>query len=349
MLNLSAIGVRNAENPQYRAKPMFMSPVINSAIVLKHRVRSDEGYLFNGTRASATKIIVPFDAHDLRAGGRSFFIDQRGFQDMLREIGHYGGADMKRDMEALHIVDGLPSLDPFLLRESLRVHEIECADCYFEINAADQERMFDYVSKEMRKLIQLATGEVGGTRSPTQRLVAALLSSEVDDKLEPLRLTLGMDNSNFREGVFSWRGFLYYKWGVEKVWPDTIHALRALRAAQPIGAADNDAKAFLTASRQAIIEKVRDAGAAIRKVLAIYDGAYADLVHNQTPATFREFLLSAPYLFLDLGEKMGALSHIASFWRYRFPPNAPMRVEPEELASIFQDFVSTLPGAAVAR
>ena len=45
----------------------------------------------------------------------------------------------------------------------------------------------------------------------------------------------------------------------------------------------------------------------------------SDLVEKQTPKTFRDFLLSAPHMFLELGEKLGAISHIVSFWRYRFP------------------------------
>ena len=59
---------------------------------------------------------------------------------------------------------------------------------------------------------------------------------------------------------------------------------------------------------------------------------------NQTPKTFRDFLLSAPYMFLELGEKLGAISHIVSFWRYRFPPGSPHQIDAEELTAIFQDF-----------
>ena len=28
-------------------------------------------------------------------------------------------------------------------------------------------------------------------------------------------------------------------------------------------------------------------------------------------------------MFLELGEKLGSISHIVSFWRYRFPPGGP--------------------------
>ena len=65
---------------------------------------------------------------------------------------------------------------------------------------------------------------------------------------------------------------------------------------------------------------VRDNGNHVNKALAVYDSSFNDLVEHQTPKTFRDFLLSAPYMFLELGEKLGAISHIVSFWRYRFPP-----------------------------
>ena len=70
-------------------KPFFASPIINRSFLLKHRTRADESYLFASSRTVATKIIIPFDVNDLRAGGRSLFVDQRGYTDALRAAGNY--------------------------------------------------------------------------------------------------------------------------------------------------------------------------------------------------------------------------------------------------------------------
>ena len=43
-------------------------------------------------------------------------------------------------------------------------------------------------------------------------------------------------------------------------------------------------------------------------------------------------------MFLELGEKLGAISHIVSFWRYRFPVGGPANIDGDELSAIFQDF-----------
>lgn len=338
VLNLVSIAAANAGNPEYRAQPLFRSPVINASVLLKHRIRSDETYVFAGTRTVATKIIIPFDLGDLRAGGRSILIDQRGYHQALRDVGKYRDDDFAQDLKTLRVLDQLPSLDPFLVREHLRAAGVECADCYYNISRADQERMFAFVSSEIRRLIELATG--AGENNSTARLVGALLSTEVDEKLEPLRLTLAMQPEEFREGVFSWRGFLYYKWCIEQQWPQIIEVLKEIRRVEAVGVKDPEARIFLTTAQQSIVEKVYGAVQSVRRTLAVYDRAYNDLVQNQTAGTFREFLLGAPNLFLDLGEKMGATSHIASSWRYRFPAGASLSIIGDELSAIFQDFLS---------
>ena len=335
VLNLFRIAVDNANNPEHAEKPLFLSPIINRAFLLKHRTRTDENYLFSSSRTVATKVIIPFDPADLRAGGRSLFVDQRGYAEAFREAGNYSSDSFERDLSVLRLLNAVPSLDPFLVREHLRNNGIEVAPCYFTISEGDQTRMHAFVSQEMSKLVMLA----GGGDQAGNRMVSAMLSNRIDEKLEPLRLTLGLTGDDFREGVFSWRGFLFYKWSMGKFWPDVMGVLRELNKIQPFGGQTPEQKVFLAGARRNIIEMVRDNGNHVNKVLGIYDTSFAALVEHQSPKTFRDFLLSAPYMFLELGEKLGAISHIVSFWRYRFAPGHTA-VDSDELSAIFQDFSS---------
>jgi hypothetical protein len=339
VLNLRQIARANAKDPEHGAKPLFFSPVINTAFVLKQRIRPDETYLFPSTRSAGTKLIVPVDLSDLRAGGRSIFIDQRGFVEALRETGHYNDERLDRDITVLRLLNSIPSLDPFLLREHLRNNGIEVAPCYFAISDGDQERMHQFVSHELSRLVKLASGGSDDDGS-TGRMVTAMLSGQVNEKLEPLRLTLGLSNTDFREGAFGWRGLLYYKWAMQCFWPEVMGILREIKAMMPHGGISTRQAADLTAAKRRIIELVRDNNQHISKVLDVYDESFAGLVASGTPKTFRDFLLSAPFMFLELGEKMGAISHIVSFWRYRFPKDKPVLIDTEELATIFHDFTS---------
>src|SRR5688572_21905148 len=281
VLNLYRIALDNAGNAEHAEKPLFQSPIINKSFLLKHRVRADESYLFSSPRSVATKIIIPFDSADLHAGGRSLFVDQRGYEDMLRQAGNYRPEALERDLMVLRLLGAIPSLDPFLLREHLRNNKIEVSPSYFAISEGDQERMHRFVTEEMSRLILLA----GGGDSSSNRLVSAMLSNEVDEKLEPLRLTLGLTGNDFREGVFSWRGFLYYKWSMGKFWPDVMGVLREISTIQPIGGLTPEQKVYLTGARRGIIEMVRDNGTHVNKALSVYDASFADLVAHQAPKT----------------------------------------------------------------
>jgi hypothetical protein len=334
VLNLLHIAADHVGERDHLQMPLFLSPIINKAFIVKHRTRADETYMFVSPPTVATKIIIPFDSVDLKAGGRSLLFGQRGFTTALRTAGNYNSDSLERDLRVLGLLDRLPSLDPFLMREQLRHNDIQVAPSYFAISEGDQERMHEFVSKEMSQLVTLA-GAGGG-------LVSALLANSVGERLEPLRLTLNLTGSDFREGVFSWRGFLYYKWSMDNFWPDVIGVLREISAITPYGPVNLEQAAFLTSTRRNIIQMVRDSGREVNKALSIYDASFQDLVANQAPRSFRDFLLSAPHMFLQLGEKLGAISHIVSFWRYRFPPGTPSKIDAEQLSAIFQDFTNSL-------
>ena len=75
-------------------------------------------------------------------------------------------------------------------------------------------------------------------------MVTAMLSGQVNEKLEPLRMTLGLTGPDFREGAFGWRGFLYYKWAMQKFWPDVMGILREIREISPAAGAISEQTAI---------------------------------------------------------------------------------------------------------
>ena len=339
VLNLLAITHAHGEKEGFRRNPLFSSPHLNSAIIVKHRLRSDETSLFSSSRAVGTKVIIPFEKSDLRAGGKSLMVGQRGYESLLREVCHYGEKhDPSRDMKVLELLDRIPSLDPFLLREHLRSNDINPDSCYFDISEADQQRMFRYTATEIGRLTSMATGSGPSQNSATDRMVEALLSNDVTDKLEPLRVTLGMSESDFREGVFSWRGFIYYKWSLMEFWGDLISTLRHIKTIQASGPTTYEEKNYLASARQEIIRGAKFNADSVKSIIANYTDAYEGLIAERDARRFRDFLLSAPHLFLNIGEKMASLSHITSFWKYRFGKGSSRMMDGEELVAIFQDF-----------
>ena len=338
VLNLLAIQADSGHRPEHAQHPLFRNRILNNALILKHRLRSDDIFLFDEARPTATKIIIPFDRSDLGLGGQSFFVGQRGWVELLREACN-DQTEMTRDLATLRMIDMLPSLDPFLLREHLRRHGMTIAACYFALSPSDLEQMQGFVSSEISRLIELAyrdTGRFSGAHAA--RLVQALLSTDVDERLEPLRETLVMQGESFKEGVFSWKGFLYYKWMLTRLWPQLSVVTGEIGQLVIAGARDTETARYLDEARKRLQASVLSERKAVQRTIKIYDDAFEDLIENGKPQAFRAFLLGAPDMFLSLGEKVGVISHIASYWRYRFPEGRTPTAQVDEAIDIFQDF-----------
>lgn len=339
VLNLVAVWKKHGKAEEYAARPFFRNPLLNRTIILKHKLRRHEYELFDRPGTTATKIIFPIDTLDLRSGGRSVFLNQRGYEEAIRSTFGINAYETSADSEVLDVLDMLPSFDPFLLREYLAQKGYTAAPCYFEISEADMDRMFRFAQAEVQQLVKVAIGGGADAVSYSAKLARKLLASTLDPDMNVLRDTLKMEPKDFSEGVFCWKGFLYYKWNLSESMESLGDIMREIAAVQPRGPADEDTRKYIPAARERIRDAIRGTAAQVSATLGVYDAAYKGLTERENPIEFRDFLLRAPAMFTDLGEKLGALNHIVSFWRYRFPAGQRMpRITPDELRELFEDF-----------
>ncbi len=341
-LNLVTVWEKDGNTEQYKAYPFFKSPVLNRAIIVKHRLRAGEHDLFNGDRKAATKVILPINLDDLRNGGRSFFVDQRGYDGILAELGREGDS-IHDDRELLTALDELPSLDPFLTRERMRKIGRVPARCYFDITEADSTRMFQFTRKEITPLIGMSFENMDASvNEKVSKLAVKILNNAGDAELEPLRKGMGLDKGAFEEGIFCWKGFIYYKWALVDLAPKIKPVSNEISSIKPRGPATDDEKQYIYAARSRLGKAIATTCGVVRDTLKIYDDAYSELTQSGQPLSFRDFLINAPRLFQDLGEHVGAIQHIVSFWRFRFPSGSEGKITPSELVEIFGDFEHTL-------
>src|SRR5262249_42601968 len=159
----------------------------------------------------------------------------------------------------------------------------------------------------------------------------------VDEDTEPLRLTLKLDRDEYQEGVFCWKGFLYYKWTLTETLKNAELVATEIMSIRPRGPAEPETKAYLQRAREFLGTAVIKVRGNARGRLGVYDPALEGRLGGE-PQAFREFLLAAPSLFSELGERLGAVQHVVSFWTYRFPRGKPQMITPQELEDVFLDF-----------
>ena len=81
------------------------------------------------------------------------------------------------DRMVLDLMDELPSLDPFLLREQLKRNGFEPARGYFAISDADVERMYAFVRAEVMALVTLSSTEGAPNGAAASRRWSAATTS----------------------------------------------------------------------------------------------------------------------------------------------------------------------------
>ncbi|WP_443747221.1 hypothetical protein [Asticcacaulis solisilvae] len=341
ILNLARVAAVSSGEDGYNEQPFFRNPQLNKAIIVKHTLRSNENDLFDRERRTATKIILPFDANDLRLGGSTIFIGQRGFREFCREFFSSGSEGSDADIRLLNQLDEIPSLDPFLLREYIGRQGFKPAPCYLKIAPADVERMVAFANEEIAKLVKMAFG--AEVNDASVKLASKILSHDLDRELDPLKMTLKLSDAEFSDGIFSWRGFLYFKWRHLQLHKDLISVTRGLMDFRPHGFVEPALAEYLTNIRLRMIDKIFRAVTDLGKTLRVYDDAYDALVRCEDASLFRQFLLDGPALFFELGEGLAVLDHISSFWNYRMAAgkSAP-RLDGVEYAELLADFDESL-------
>ena len=342
VLNLSQIYLTSSKEKEYQVKPFFRDSQMNKCILVKHTLRANERDLFAHNRRTCTKIILPFDPLDLKLGGRSILVNQIGFDSFCRAYFHTDDITGNTDVQILRLLDTLPSLDPFLVREHLARNGYRPGACYLKISPFDVQRMIGFANEEIERLVSTAFGDAmsGGAAI---KLAGKILANELDKELWPLKKTLRMSDEEFSDGIFSWRGFLYFKWRHLELQDEMRRVLEGLASYQPIGSSDEGLREYLKEVRPRLARKIVNAIANVGRTLNVYDQAYHALVEGENPGPFRRFLLDGPGLFFELGENIGILSHIGSFWSYRMGQQMmTQRLTPMEYGDILMDFEDSL-------
>jgi hypothetical protein len=142
--------------------------------------------------------------------------------------------------------------------------------------------------------------------------------------------------------VFCWKAFLYYKWQLADLLPRVGPVLKQISTIQPRGPQSDDVKVYLRTARETLNKTLVASCRSVKATLGIYDTAYVQLTEKSDPTMFREFLLKAPSMFNELGERLGAVEHIISFWRFRFPGDRLPVITADELCDLFMDFEGSL-------
>lgn len=341
VLDLLSIDREAAGDPDHGARPMFVHQVLNRSIIVKHHPRLDEFGPGAPFSPIVTKVIFAFDPDDLDLGGQFLIVGQPDLVDQLSHRLDYTGADLMHDVAMLRLLDRLPTLDPFLLHAAMAAQKLDIASCYFRLSPTDKSEMRDFVARQVETLIELCFN--GEKVSPIQakRLSDLILSEGDSPELAPLRMAIRMEAAQFAQAMFCWKAVLFYRWRARVLAPATRAARRSIDGIDP-GRFDLDGARYVRAAVDQLGALISDCERRIAEVFRIYDEVFEALTDQRTPEPFRRFLLDGPRLFARLGERMGRLEQLVSYWTYLFPEQRTRNLSPETVYDRLRNLLSAV-------
>ena len=135
---------------------------------------------------------------------------------------------------------------------------------------------------------------------------------------------------------------------LNSLWPKLREVLVELMKVKTVGPRDFEHESLVRTMKVRLHDNIERQVKSVADYLRIYDGVFQELTQDGNATAFRDFLLRSPEMLVALGEGTGVVSHIASFWRFRFPKGKPLEANVGELLDILQDFEAGLGGDAPA-
>ena len=325
--------------------PMFRNMRLNRGFVVKHTLRAWEREQLGGDRHSATKVIIPISDKDLDLGGHSIFVESAEFERQLAD--HLGlrpdSADFVADIARLRALASLPSFDPYLLLEYFRRAGERIDPCYFRIADDELARISEFTAAQIDLLVRKAVGGAGdaATMAKSRRLAKVLFEDENSDQLRVLRDALRMTEAEYRDGVFGWKGTLYYSWRAKECYAELVAFMNDLKSLRVTGLSAEDRSEMRTMTAS-ILQLALGRWNRLQAKLDAYQGEFEQFVSRGDPAALKAFMSRAPELFVEMGEDIGRLQHVASYWKFWTKGRRVQTLSGMEAFDLLPDFEAAL-------
>jgi hypothetical protein len=322
------------EGPAEAPERIFHTNALNYSILLKHNVRAHERELFSRNVQVATKVFVPFDPRRLDIGGRSFFIEEDLFKDLLRELVHIdvaaADAHIQRDVRTLEVLSQTPTLDPFIITERLRCDGIAIKPSVFSDSYAVTLKASSDVFQVFKPLVEKALGKIASPLEMT-RFVDQVWNVNGSTTSNPFLEALRIPRTEWADVIFAWKALIYYELTTRES-PQRLHRVFAvLRELDPKRRV-SDSKA------RELLQLKKDFA---HKLFALHDGSSGyirttlknivdAILSDSNASALSDSLRSMAGNISSVGTDVVLFDQVASYFLFLFPKST-IRLDPEDL------------------
>ena len=305
-----------------RDEMLFRHKELHRIIFIKQAIH-DPDYQKDRALRVGTKLYFAFNEANAFEGGKSIFVGDPQFDDaMAFQLGFERGRhreDYIRDRDVIQILDQLPSLDPFLVRDRLAAEGIVPNPGYFEIGEEEWQLIRQHVMKRFRPIIDMAFGNLDSVQAQARlrSLVQKIWEARDMESLGPVIRAMELSPEDAPMALQAWKGVIYYDFRLSRI-EDRVKSFAnwLTKAAQPVDMVQPAQRQIIEEVRDAVRAKVRTRWQSVRSRLDEYNDAYRALfIEKRSPGPFIAFLGQASDVFNELGDGLSRLDHASEVRR----------------------------------
>ncbi len=300
-----------AEHPD--AQLFFKCRPLNNLVLIKDTDPQSRG------AAIGTKLYFPFNENDIYEGGRTIFVHNKYLEQGL--IDHFGEGDLPpasldQDMRVLRILDKLPSLDPFLLKDVFINEKIDMNPAYFEVEKILWDKIESYILKGFEPLAKAAFPDALSSDEVARKLIEKIWEGRDLEALHPLILAFRLSEGKELETFAAWKGINFYGFEYERGLPKMKELAKWLAELQvPVAAGSVQERNEIKAMIDTIISRLKGEKQAAEDVLKEYQNSYDKMFKFQTgSADFLKFLQNSSKHYWTIGNSLGKIGHATYCW-----------------------------------
>ncbi|MDR3424986.1 MAG: hypothetical protein P4M13_07935 [Alphaproteobacteria bacterium] len=295
------------------ARPFFRCKPLNNIVLIKDTDPQSR------SSSIGTKLYLPFNENDIYEGGRTIFVHDNGADKALIENFGEGALPkelLSEDWRILKILDKLPSLDPFLLKDVFENEKIEMNPAYFEVGRELWDQIELYILQGFEPLAKAAFPDAMSSDEVARKLIEKIWEGRDLEALQPLIMAFRLPHGQELEIFAAWKGIIFYGFEHQRAVAAMSEMTQWLKDIKlPIAGMSGPERTEIKAAIETIKTRLNDEWHAAEHVLMDYQSSYDKMFKLRTgSADFLKFLQNSSKAYWTLGNCLGKTGHAVYCW-----------------------------------
>jgi len=299
------------------AAVFFHCRKLNDIVLIKDTVPQTERKASDPS--VGTKLYFPFNDKNIYEGGRTIFLRN---QQVDKAIMEYCGEssikpeDLEADKRILALLDRLPSLDPFLLKDVFLRNNMNVNPAYFEVDEEAWREIEVFMLLRFEPLVQAAFPEALSSDEKARQLIDKIWEARDAVALKPLIDAFRLPPIEALDIFSAWRGIVYYSYQYQREQPQLLELVKWLKEneAPVAGITAAEMKEMLAAMAQ-VKDQLRKEWQTIEDIVRAYQDSYDKMFKYKTSTNeFLSFLRNSNKIYWDIGNSIGKAYHGIYCW-----------------------------------